>query len=123
MKSAGRLFFLMATLWFSPAFASLEYNARLADAYRHILRLEMDEGNRRLQEERIRNPSNNLVLLYENYADFLKAFLTEEPERFNEFRKNSAKRYAVVENESNDSPWHLFALAEMKLQEAILKIK
>jgi len=123
MKPAGRLLFLLAMLCCSPALASLEYNARLADAYRHILRLEFDKGNKILQEERNQNPANNLVLLYENYTDFLKAFLSEEPARFHEFTKNSEHRYAVVEKEARDTPWQLYTLAEMKLQEAILKIK
>jgi hypothetical protein len=120
MKLFGCLLFL---LWCSTASASLEYTTRLATAYRHILRLELDEGNRLLQEEKKINPSNKLVLLYDNYADFLKAFLTEEPARFEEFKKNAATRVSTLQREPGGSPWQQFSLAEMKMQEALLRIK
>jgi len=119
----SRYCLLFFALWCSPAFASFEYNTRLATAYRHILRLELDEGSRLLQEEKKRYPDNKLVLLYENYTDFLRAFLTEEPARFEEFKKHAAARVKTLEHERAGSPWKLFALSEMKMQEALLKIK
>ena len=76
MKKTGWSLLLLSVLFGTQTSAMLEYNDRVARAYRHIIRLELDSGQNLLQEERRINPSNNLVLLYENYADFLKAFIS-----------------------------------------------
>jgi tetratricopeptide (TPR) repeat protein len=102
--------------------AGLDYNTGIAEAYSHIIRLEFDAGAASLEQVKRQDPSNHLVLLYENYIDFLKAFISEEPELFGQFKKNFYARYKVLEKES-PSPWRLFALAEMKMQDSFLKIK
>src|SRR5262245_50766780 len=114
------LFFLLTT---STCLASLQFNERLSAAYQHLIRLELDQGKALLREEKAAQPGNNLVALFESTSDFLVAFITEEPDRYNDFRKNFDARYEAVEDEARETPWRQYAMAEMKLQEAFLKIK
>ena len=117
--------FLLAlfVLSWRPAQASLEFTPRLSEACRSILHLDFASGQTLLAEEKLHNPDNNLVLLFENNIDFLKAFMTEEAGLFNTFKKNSAIRAERIEDENKNSPWYYFTLAEMKLQDSFLKVK
>src|SRR5262245_22334191 len=119
------VFLFLAMFFLSPCTtrASLDYTPRLSEACRSILHFDFAAGQALLAEERRNKPDNNLVLLFENDIDFLKAFMTEEAGMFNTFKKNNGKRYELLEDENRDSPWYNFVLAEMKLQESFLKVK
>lgn len=122
MKQIGVL--LTTLLLFSfQSIASFDFNNRLSNAYLHIIRLELTKGRALLEIEKKQNPENKLTLLFENYVDFLKVFVSEESKDFEAFKANSSVRYKLIEDEKDKSPWLYFSLAEIKLQESFLKIK
>lgn len=105
--------------------AYYDFNPRLKQAFTKIIQLRVDEGRKLLEKERQYNPGNHLTVLYENYIDFLLAFISEEEASFIEFKTKSAQRIKLLENEEKEggSPYHLYALAEITLQDAMLKVK
>jgi tetratricopeptide (TPR) repeat protein len=107
------------------SFAFFEYDQKLENAYANILSLHFDEATKLLGEEKAEKPSNDLRLLYENYIDFLEAFITEEKNSFEILKRNASFRIDVIsENEKNQSsPFFLYALAELNIQQALVKIK
>ncbi len=115
-------FFIFFFLVWGNAFSSFELNERAQQAYIQIIRLKLDEGKRLLDEEQRMNPGNALPLLYYNYLDFLKAFISEEKKDFETFGSNTEKRLDRL-NDENDSPFLLCSRAEMLLQDAMLRIK
>ncbi len=119
-----RLFILLFFISFSSQ-AYYDLNPRLSTAYSKIIGLRLAEGKELLQKERTNNPGNHLTVLYENYVDFLMAFITEDAELFKQFKLNSSERIRFLSKAEKEgsSPFHLYALAEMTLQEAMLKIK
>ena len=119
-----RLFAFLFLISFSSQ-AYYDLNPRLRTAYSKIIGLRLGEGREILQKERAANPGNHLTVLYENYVDFLMAFITEDEGLFKQFKLNSSDRIKLLSKEEKEgtSPYHLYALAEMTLQEAMLKIK
>lgn len=116
------LYLLAACLLFSlKAHCSFDFNERIQKAYQQIIRLKFDDGKRLLDEEQRLNPSNQLPLLYNNYIDFLKAFISEERKDFDLFSSNASERLDKLKEEN--SPFSLYSRAEMMLQEAMLRIK
>jgi tetratricopeptide (TPR) repeat protein len=103
--------------------AGFEYSKNLAEAHSHIIRLEFAQGHQLIEKEKKLNSQNELVILYENYIDFLKAFVTEEVIHFEQYKKNSSNRVERLKKIISDSPWLHFAIAEIKLQDVFLKIK
>ncbi len=122
-----RFSFLICTLLliYSNANAFFEYDSKLESAYRNILTLHFKEAELLLAQESIEKPDNDLTLLYHNYIDFLKVFLTEEKAHFDEFKRNAAYRIDRIseKDRSASSPFFLYALAEIYIQQALVRIK
>lgn len=122
MRSGILAFFIFLSF---SAQAYYDFNPRLKSAYSKIIQLRLAEGRELLLKEKAYNPGNHLTILYENYVDFLVAFITEEESYFKTFKVNSAERIRLLSKEEKEglSPFHLYALSEMTLQGAMLKIK
>lgn len=110
---------------FSVSFASFDFNRNIENAYVNILSLHFKEAELLLKQERVNKPDNDLILLYENYIDFLKAFLTEEKTHFVDFKRKAAFRIdRISDNDrSESSPFFLYSLAEIYIQQALVRIK
>ncbi len=113
------LFFL--SLGATKAFSSFDFNERVQEAYQQIIRMKFDAGTRLLDEEQKSNPSNVLPLLYYSYIDFLKAFISEEKKDYESFSNSIDDRSKKLEDA--DSPFSMYARAELMVQEAMLKVK
>jgi hypothetical protein len=103
--------------------ASFEYSSNLKKAFTDILRLRLDDAHILLEKEKVVNPGNSLVLLYENYCDFLKAFITEEKNYADTLRLNTERRLRMLDLEKEQSPFLLFTKADMLIQTAMIKAK
>jgi hypothetical protein len=103
--------------------AKFEFTPTVRSAYENIIRLRLDEGKRLLDKETKENPANTLPLLYYNYIDFLKAFITEEKPYADSLRLNAEQRLRRIEHENANSPFFNFCKAEIILQTAFIKIK
>jgi tetratricopeptide (TPR) repeat protein len=115
--------FLYFILWLNAS-ATFEFNPRLESAYKNILSLHFREASLSLNAEKADNRDNHLVLLYENYIDFLKAFISEEKPLFEALKRNASNRMDYISNKGDPaSPYFLYSLAEMNIQVALVKIK
>jgi tetratricopeptide (TPR) repeat protein len=107
------------------AYGYYEFDPQLEKAYGYIIALKFPEANELLANEKRSKPGNNLTLLYLNYIDFLKAFITEEQSDFETLKKNSAIRINQLDKDKENvkSPFHLYAKSEMLIQQALVRIK
>ena len=105
--------------------AYFEFDSRLETAYVDILSLRFKEAQILIDLEKKEKPGNDLSLLYENYIDFLKSFLTEEKTQFEKFKKDAAIRIDRISKKdiSGLSPFYLYSLAEIYIQQALVRIK
>lgn len=104
--------------------AYYEFDDNLKSAYTSIISLDFEKSNLLLIQEKKEKPGNDLVVLYSNYIDFLKAFISEEEIYFNSFKKRSGENLKVLEKEENlTSPFHQYAKAEILIQQALVKVK
>jgi tetratricopeptide (TPR) repeat protein len=117
------LFITVSFVAATDSYAVLKFTPGLNAAYENIIRLRLDEGKKLLDKEIKENPGNNLALLYYNYIDFFKAFITEEKVYADSLRLNAETRLRKLEHEDKNSPFLLFAKANIILQDAFIKIK
>jgi tetratricopeptide (TPR) repeat protein len=124
MKKKVFLVVLFA-VFIHPARAYYEFDKGLEAAYGHILSLRFGVAEKLLEAERIKKPGNDLVLLYFNYIDFLKAFISEDEADFDRLRQHSEDRIRqLLRNKENaTSPFHRYVQAEMLIQQALVGIK
>lgn len=102
-----------------------ELDPNLKSAYSTIISLDFVKAENLLSKERTEKPGNDLVILYSNYIDFLRAFISEEQVYFNSFKKNASENIKKLEqrNENASSPFHLYAKAEILIQQSLVKVK
>ena len=119
-----RIVFLFTFFFISNySFGQFFNNENIQNAYSHILNLEFKNANIFLDLEKKDNPNNGLIILNENYIDFLKILLSEEETFFNNSKKNKTSRINYLSNNDQYSPYYLFAQAEIHLQWALARIK
>ena len=117
------LVFLILASKLSSAY--YEFDDNLKSAYTSIISLDFEKSNLLLTQEKKEKPGNDLVVLYSNYIDFLKAFISEEEIYFNSFKKRSGENLKVLEKKEENltSPFHQYAKAEILIQQALVKVK
>jgi len=107
----------------NTCFASFEMNSNMHKAYKHIMNLEFSQAQNYINLEKKNNSSNGLIIINENYIDFLKIIVGEEQLYFLEAKKNKSNRLYALYNCDRESPYYLFSQAELHLQWAFARIK
>jgi hypothetical protein len=121
MKKWFLLFLFLHSLTYCHA--NFEFSPNLRKAFQSVLQLRLNEAETLLEMERRQNPSNSLTLLYANYCDFLKAFITEEKGYADTLRLNTERRLRMLDLDTSNSPFYLFSKADMLIQTAMIKAK
>lgn len=99
------------------------FNERCQHAYNHILSLRFEPARVLLAEETRSDPSNLIPVYLENYIDFLTLFIGENRVQFDQLKGKKSERVRKLEQGTEDSPYHLFCLAEVNLQWAFARLK
>jgi len=100
-----------------------EFSPNTKLAYQRALELRIEESSVLLSSVKQEEPNNYMVYFVENYLDFIRVFIDEDEEVFESLTKNKDRRLDLIENGSSESPYYLYAQAEIKLQWALLHLK
>jgi len=92
-------------------------------AYQRALELRVEESSLLLSQVKQKEPENYMVYFVENYLDFIRVFVDEDEQVFELLTKNKNRRLDLIEAGDSDSPYYLYAQAEIKLQWALLHLK
>jgi hypothetical protein len=119
MKRITLVFLFLSQL----TFASFDMNKNMQKSYLYIINLEFKKANILLEKEQYKNPQNGFIPLHKNYIDFLTILITED---FNylELNENSKEvRLDLLDKNDENSPYYLYAKAELLLQWAFSRLK
>jgi hypothetical protein len=114
---------LIALFCYKGASASLEFNYNCRKAYEHVTALRFTKANLYLEAEKKNNPNNKLTILSENYRDCMEIILNENKVQLEKYSKLKDARLSALANESAQSPYYLYAQAEVNMQWAFAHIK
>ena len=103
--------------------ASFEMNKNMQNAYLSIIDLKFEKGLDFIEKEKQQNPNNGLIHLHENYKDFLALIIGEDQQLFDKISSNKSKRLSAIEKCNKNSPYYLYAKAEINLQWAFARLK
>jgi hypothetical protein len=117
------VFILLFFISISISFASFDFNENCKSAYEKIICLRFIEGQAKLDSEKLVNPKNLITDYLENYIDFLKLFISEDPALFLSLKSNKDIRINRIQENEEDSPYYNYCLAEINLQWAFARIK
>jgi hypothetical protein len=121
------LYFLSGFLFlFFPKFGvaqTYHFNANCQQAYRAFLAGKLDEGNRLTQLEKKQHPDNLIVVLLENYADYIRLTFNENESIYNEQKETVPVRLNALAKGNKQSPFHLLSTALIHLQWSMIRAK
>lgn len=101
----------------------LSFNKNCQQAYQYITSLQFEQGKKMLAQEKKQNPNNALIHLLENYIDFFTVFLNEQESDLRKMESRAQQRLAILSKTNDQSPYHLYTQAEIKLQMAFARLK
>ena len=103
--------------------ASLVFNYNCRKAYECVTSLKFSKANQYLEIEHKSNPENKLTILSENYRDCMEIILDESKAQLNKLSPLKDSRLKELEKENVQSPYYLYAQAEVNMQWAFAHIK
>ncbi|MGB4397728.1 MAG: tetratricopeptide repeat protein, partial [Daejeonella sp.] len=116
------LLFTLLSLAFSlPSKANFDFNSNCIKAYEAIFDLRLSDAKALIQNEKRVNPNNGITILLDNYVDYFTLLGTENKVDYERLKNLKSRRLEALEKQSKNSPYYLFAQAEIHLQWGMLK--
>lgn len=117
---------LLCLLAISPLFSNTnyyEFTPLARQAYEKTLSLRFDEARQLISKIKQNDPHNLVVYHVENYIDFFKLYLCEDQQAFQAFKDARNDRMTNLQSGDADSPYYLFAQADMRLHWALIHFR
>jgi len=102
------------------AFAYFDFNSNCILAYKGLMSLRLTEARMLINREKSVHPQNAITILLDNYYDFFTILTTENRDQFEKLQANKSARIDRLENESENSPYYNYCIAQVNLQWALL---
>jgi tetratricopeptide (TPR) repeat protein len=116
IKSVLLVLFLLISF---SAKANFDFNAACIRAYKEIFSLRLQNAQQLIDAEKKRNPQNAIPYLLDSYVDHLIILTTESKSEFSRLKNSKAALLSRIEKDDKNSPYYLFALAEIHMQWAL----
>ena len=112
---------LLTCLFPLSAVAKFDFNSNCLKAYDCIFSLKLNAARQMIAVEKKVNPNNGIVPLLENYIDYFYLLTTESKTEFDRLKDNKSDRLDQLEDQDQNSPYYLYAQAEINLQWALIR--
>ena len=114
---------LLSVFIFIPSVvkANFDFNANCLKAYQYIFELKLNAARQLITNEKRMHPKNAIVPLLENYVDYFHLITTESKADFDRLKEKKSERIDQIEDEDHNSPYYLYAQAEINLQWALIR--
>ena len=104
-----------------PSKANFDFNSNCIKAYQAIFDLRLSDAKALIQNEKKQNPNNGITILLDNYIDYFTLLASENKADYERLKNLKSSRLEALENQNKNSPYYLFAQAEINLQWGMLK--
>ena len=101
----------------------VDFNGNCQQAYREIIQLKLEAGQKLLDDEKLRDPDNLIPVFLENYIDFFILFFNEDPAEYQRRKDRLDQRVELISEGPETSPFYLFTKSVIHFQWAAVKVK
>ena len=119
MKNLTFLFLFFSHI----VFASFEMNDNMKSSYAHIIDLDFNQASVFLNSEKESNPENGIIILNENYIDFLSIIINTDKQYYINAKRFKKERLEALKSKEVNSPFYLYSQAEIHLQWAFIHLQ
>lgn len=92
-------------------------------AYKHMVSFRLADGRAALRAEIKKDPYNHLIILLQNYEDFIRLTFQDDPALYERRKKYREKRLDFLSRSNKNSPYYLLSKGIIYLQWSLLHIK
>lgn len=103
------------------ASANFDFNANCVKAYQNIFELKLGTAKALIAAEKKARPQNSIIPLLENYVDYFYLLTNESKSEFERLEANKSARLDQISKDDKNSPYYLYAQAEINLQWALVR--
>ena len=121
MIKRSSIFVFILTFLAQIVYADFDFNTNCVNAYNNILSLKLNLARTQINAEKKRNPENAIPYLLDNYLDYFTFFVSGTEADFEQLKANKSFRLSRIEKESPESPYYLYAQAEINMQNALVR--
>ncbi|MES2453942.1 MAG: tetratricopeptide repeat protein [Bacteroidota bacterium] len=114
------LFFIFCQL---PVKANFAFDTNSIAAYKAIFDLRLNDARKLIAEEKSKYPQNGISVLLDNYVDYIALLTSNNKADYELYKDRRSERIDLLEKNEENSPYYLFAQAEVYLQWGLLKAK
>lgn len=119
-----KLLFLFAILSFTfTARANYTFDSKCLEAYSAIFDFRLDDARALIQQEKKLNPQNGITILLDNYVDYISLLTSDNKHEYDRLKSKKSERVDQLDNMEDNSPYYLYAQAEVYLQWGLVKGK
>ncbi|HET8829460.1 MAG TPA: tetratricopeptide repeat protein [Pelobium sp.] len=101
--------------------AAFDFNSNCVNAYNAIFDLRIKDAEVLIKREKAQNPQNAIPVLLDNYIDFFTLLSSENKADYERLKGRRDSRLSYLSKQDRNSPYYLFAQAEVLLQWGMLK--
>lgn len=101
--------------------ANFDFNSNCKQAYQAIFDLRLGDAKNLIQKEKRLNPNNGITILLDNYIDYFTLLASENKADYERLKGLKSSRIKALEKQDKNSPYYLFAQAEINLQWGMLE--
>ncbi|MDF2187543.1 hypothetical protein [Paraflavitalea sp. CAU 1676] len=102
---------------------SFDFNTNCRLAYKEIIQLRLENGQRMLDAEKLQHPDNLIPHFLENYIDFFTLFFNEDPAEYKKRIDNVEERIELMSEGPDSSPFYLYTKSVLHFQGAAIRVK
>lgn len=96
-------------------------NPNCIAAYNAIFDLRYVEARKLIREEKLKNPNNGIAILLDDYVDYLYLQTSGNKAEYDKIKDRRSDRIDAIEDNDENSPYYLFAQAEIYIHWGALK--
>jgi hypothetical protein len=93
------------------------------NAYEELIRFRITDGRKHLSKAIKEDPYNRIIILLQNYDEFIRLTFKDDPEVYKKNVGNKEKRLRYINNSFNNSPYYRLCKGIIHLQWSIIHIK
>lgn len=105
------------------ASANYNFNTRCLQAYKAIFDFRLNDARALILQEKQQDPQNGIPVLLDNYIDYISLLTSDNKAEYNRLVGRKGDRIDALEENKENSPYYLFAQAEVYLQWGLIKGK
>jgi hypothetical protein len=123
MKRKSILLFVVFLACRLTASANYNFDAHCMDAYKAIFDFRLNDARAIIQQEKQQYPQNGITILLDNYVDYISLVTSDNKNEYDLLKDKKSDRLDALKSNEENSPYYLYAQAEVYLQWGLIKAK